>query len=384
MLFNNAIKPRQCYSSSVNHVTTPISIMFSRIGTNENCAEFVPNHFVPIIQDSRKVLVKRHASYNSCPTPIKKLPKTSIEQASSLSVLKSKVNNTSYVNSQLSKLSSSKISTGPKVKPSILTIKKLSQFTYQEKSNKISEDTSDSDVNHPASISDENNECSTQINITDPFSSTVESEAFLNLDFGVFHEQFFHKLTSLTDVQKYDIILKHKKPAENFVFPAEKNKRPFVRNWLTEFPWVAYSEKLNGCFCVSCVLFYHEVPNGNAMTTNLYSESLAGFSKNVHKRLADHQNKSGIIHQKTVPIYDNFMNIMKGKMLAIKDQVKLKPDQVIFNQTVLKSNCMETCDIYFTVVSLLILMLLYILQQYFPPLYSYYSQKEGSSGSSMF
>ena len=89
MLFNNVIKPRQCYSSSVNHVITPISIMFSRIGINENCAEFVPNHFVPIIQDSRKVLVKRHASYNSCPTPrhasynscptpIKKLLKPSI------------------------------------------------------------------------------------------------------------------------------------------------------------------------------------------------------------------------------------------------------------------------------------------------------------------
>ena len=74
----------------------------------------------------------------------------------------------------------------------------------------------------------ENNECSTQINITNPFPSAAESEAFLNLDFGVFHEQLFHKLTSLTDVQKYDIILKHKKPAEN--------KRSFVRNWLTEFP----------------------------------------------------------------------------------------------------------------------------------------------------
>ena len=71
LLFNNVIKPRQCYSSSVNHVITPISIMSSRIGINENCAEFVPNHFLPIIQDSRKVLVKRHASYNSCPTPIK-------------------------------------------------------------------------------------------------------------------------------------------------------------------------------------------------------------------------------------------------------------------------------------------------------------------------
>ena len=129
--------------------------MFRRIGMNENCEEFVPNHSVPIIQDSRKVSVKRHASYNSFPTPIKKLPKTSIEQASSISVLKSKANNTSYVNSQLSNQSISKISTGLKTKPSILAIKKLSQFTYQKSSNKISEDTSDSDVNHPASISDE-------------------------------------------------------------------------------------------------------------------------------------------------------------------------------------------------------------------------------------
>ena len=121
--------------------------MFSRIGINENCAEFVPNHFVPIIQDSRKVLVKMHASYNLCPTPIKKLPKTSIEQASSLSVLKSKVNNTSYINSQLSNPSSSKISTSPKVKPSILAIKKLSQFTYQKNINKISEDIGDFCIN---------------------------------------------------------------------------------------------------------------------------------------------------------------------------------------------------------------------------------------------
>ena len=102
LLFNNIIKPRQCYSSLVNHVTTPISIMFSRIGVNENCAEFVSNCFVSTIQESCKVLVKRHASYNLCTTPIKKIQMTSIEQASSLSVLKSKVNNTSYVNSQLS------------------------------------------------------------------------------------------------------------------------------------------------------------------------------------------------------------------------------------------------------------------------------------------
>ena len=95
----------------------------------------------------------------------------------------------------------------------------MSQSTYQ-KNSKTSEDTSDSDVNHPASISDENDECSTQINITDPFSSTFESESFLKLAFGAFHEQFFHKLTSLTDFQKYDI----------------KNIKSLPKTWLTEFP----------------------------------------------------------------------------------------------------------------------------------------------------
>ena len=74
-------------------------MMFSRIGVNENCAEFVSEYFVPSNQENCKVLVKRHASYNLCPTPIKKIQRTSIEQASSLAVLKSKVNNTSYVNS---------------------------------------------------------------------------------------------------------------------------------------------------------------------------------------------------------------------------------------------------------------------------------------------
>ena len=50
LLFNNVIKPSPCYSSSVNHVATPISIMFSRISVNENCAEFVSNYFVPSIK----------------------------------------------------------------------------------------------------------------------------------------------------------------------------------------------------------------------------------------------------------------------------------------------------------------------------------------------
>ena len=111
----------------------------------------------------------------------------------------------------------------------------MSQFNYKKINTIISEDTSDTDVNNFVSISVENDACSTQINIAHPFSSTVVSEPFLNVHFSVFRQPFFHKLTSLTDFHKYDIILK---PTENFIFPADKNKRPLVRNWVREFPWV--------------------------------------------------------------------------------------------------------------------------------------------------
>ena len=49
-----------------------------------------------------------------------------------------------------------------------------------------------------------------------------------------------------------------------------------------------YSEKLNDCFCVPCILFYSEVRNGNIMAKKLYSEPLTDFSKNAHKRLGHH------------------------------------------------------------------------------------------------
>ena len=79
-------------------------------------------------------------------------------------------------------------------------------------------------MNHPLSFSDKNDECSTQMNITDQFSSTVENETFLNLDFGVFHEQFFHKLTSLTDFQKHDIIYNIKSLLKTLFFLQRKTR----------------------------------------------------------------------------------------------------------------------------------------------------------------
>ena len=84
-------------------------------------------------------------------------------------------------------------------------------------------------------------------------------------------------------------------------------------------------------------MFYHEVSNGNAMTKISYSERFTGFNKVAYERLADQQNKTGTIHQNNIPISGTSMKIMKSRISAIKEQVKLKLDQLIFNQIVLKS-----------------------------------------------
>ena len=73
------------------------------------------------------------------------------------------------------------------------------------------------------------------------------------------------------------------------------------------------------------------------MAKDLYSEPLTDYSKNEHKRLADHQKKLALFTKKLCQFMIISWKYWRGKMLAIRDQVMLKLDQVIFNETVLES-----------------------------------------------
>ena len=97
---------------------------------------------------------------------------------------------TSYVNSQLSNSSSSKISTSLQDDPNILTIKKLSQSIYQKFNNKKSEKTSGSDVSYPALISDENDESSTQSILLIHFLLLLKVNFFLTQTLVFFMSNF--------------------------------------------------------------------------------------------------------------------------------------------------------------------------------------------------
>ena len=63
---------------------------------------------------------------------------------------------------------------------------------------------------------------------------------------------------SLTEQQKYDILCNVWRPSDTYVFPMNEDKRRFRYEWLKVFPWLTYSEKFDGAFCLTCVLFGSE------------------------------------------------------------------------------------------------------------------------------
>ena len=58
--------------------------------------------------------------------------------------------------------------------------------------------------------------------------------------------------------QKYHLIKHHFQPSKDYILPSEYCGgcyRSFKLEWLTEFPTLVYSEKLDGGFCLPCALF---------------------------------------------------------------------------------------------------------------------------------
>ena len=64
-------------------------------------------------------------------------------------------------------------------------------------------------------------------------------------------------VNSLTDEQKYNVLCNVWVPSTNFPFPLVNGRR-FRLEWMKLFPWLTYSLKLNGAFCINCVLFGSE------------------------------------------------------------------------------------------------------------------------------
>ena len=106
----------------------------------------------------------------------------------------------------------------------------------------------------------------------------------------------------------------------NFVSLVKMVKRKgFVFQWLTRFPWLAYSKYVDGSFCLPCVLFGKETGH-NANKLNKLLKSPLTYCSIAHSKYKDHEMKSQLHHTATLKM-DDFKKLVERKLKAIDEIV---------------------------------------------------------------
>ena len=143
---------------------------------------------------------------------------------------------------------------------------------------------------------------------------------------------FVNPAIPLTDQEKYDVLCQVWKPDPSYVFPARSGRR-FQYQWFATFPWLAYSEMLDGAFCINCVLFGNDC--SQTALTHLFKSPLTSWSVAI-KRLRDHHGKSPIHSEATARSVD-FKSRVQKRSTPINLQVnKMVKEQVEKNRHRLK------------------------------------------------
>ena len=65
--------------------------------------------------------------------------------------------------------------------------------------------------------------------------------------------------STVTDDDKYSLIVNHYTPSATAVFPSNNDGRRFQFAWIARFQWLRYSKHGNGGYCLPCVLFARSV-----------------------------------------------------------------------------------------------------------------------------
>jgi hypothetical protein len=64
-------------------------------------------------------------------------------------------------------------------------------------------------------------------------------------------------VSSLSAAERYNLLVNHTKPSSDYVFPItcyKKFNREFKLHYLEDYPWLAYSQCLDGAFCLPCAV----------------------------------------------------------------------------------------------------------------------------------
>ena len=143
-----------------------------------------------------------------------------------------------------------------------------------------------------------------------------KSEVNVN-DVGLYYKD----IKKLSDGEIYNLMVNRWKPSKGFDFPLSTEsagKKHLLHEYLKECSWLAYSKYLDGCFCISCLLFggqtgHHDMAHLKKLFTETYTYWTSACS-----RFKDHESHSPL-HQDSVLIMENFcQRVGKQQMPVIQ------------------------------------------------------------------
>ena len=138
----------------------------------------------------------------------------------------------------------------------------------------------------------------------------------------------------LSNEERYRLYTSVWRPSSRYVFPRhqEGNKaRAFQHEWLIKYSWLVYSERMDGGFCLPCVLFGKHSSNLGQLVTS----PLSSFTS-ASNRLKEHDKKS--YHNNALVDAETFLRVYNQEQATIQQQMlSAQQKQIQANRKVIES-----------------------------------------------
>ncbi|XP_025202388.1 zinc finger MYM-type protein 1-like [Melanaphis sacchari] len=142
---------------------------------------------------------------------------------------------------------------------------------------------------------------------------------------------------NINDAKKYELLKNPWTPPKNYQFPIEQQRRlKFQFDWLIRFPWLVYSEKVQGALCKCCVLFANNSV-GKRIHHKLGALIIKPFTKwkDAIERFNRHSNSE--YHKLSIIRSEEFIKVMENKKNNIANEIDIsRKKQVIENRSILR------------------------------------------------
>ena len=102
------------------------------------------------------------------------------------------------------------------------------------------------------------------------------------------------KVQALSKSDKFAYLRRHSRPDLHFIFPKTFTggcKRSFIHVWLDQHKWLCYSTRLNGVFCLPCLLFNGMSDSTGKVSGSLVTKPFQAWQKKSEK-FANHEKTS--------------------------------------------------------------------------------------------